>query len=41
MNAEWLVKAVETIKSGIADKLTKDNITFYRVKDTARLILGE
>ena len=26
MNTEWILKAVETIKSGIADKLTKDNI---------------
>ena len=24
--AEWIVKAIETIKSGVADKLEKDNI---------------
>lgn len=33
MNTDWIVKAVETIKSGIADKLTKDNITIYKVGD--------
>lgn len=33
MNTEWILKAVETIKNGIADKLTKDNITIYKVKD--------
>ena len=30
MNTEWILKAVETIKNGIADKLTKDNITIYQ-----------
>lgn len=34
INAEWIIKAVETIKSGIADKLTKDNLTIYKVGDT-------
>lgn len=29
--AEWIVKAVETIKSGIADKLDKGNIKVYKV----------
>lgn len=33
MNMEWLKKAIETIKAGIADKLQKDNITIYRVKN--------
>lgn len=41
MNAEWLVKAVETIKSGIADKLTKDNITVYRVGTIIRVDIKE
>ena len=27
--AEWIVKAIETIKSGVADKLEKDNIKVY------------
>ena len=34
-------KLAQTIKNDITDKLTKRNITFYRVKDTTRLILGE
>ena len=29
--AEWIVKAIETIKSGIADKLEKDDAKVYRV----------
>ena len=33
MSAEWILKAVEVIKSGIADKLTKDNVTIYSVGD--------
>lgn len=31
MDTEWLSKAVQTIKDGIADKLEKDNIKVYRV----------
>ena len=41
MNTEWIIKAVETIKNGIADKLTKDNITIYRVKDIVRIDIKE
>lgn len=37
MDLKWLEKAVETIKNGIADKLSKDNITVYRVKDIIRI----
>ena len=37
MNVEWIAKAVETIKSGLADKLTKDNVTIYRVKNIIRI----
>lgn len=29
--AEWVAKAVETIKSGIADKLDKGNIKVYKI----------
>ena len=29
--AEWIVKAIDTIKSGIADKLEKDNVKVYKV----------
>ena len=34
---EWMEQAIQTIQSGIADKLTKDNITIYRVKDIIRI----
>ena len=37
MDLMWLEKAIETIKSGIADKLSKDNITVYRVKNIIRI----
>lgn len=30
-------KAIETINAGIADKLQKDNITIYRVKNIIRI----
>ena len=32
-DAEWLRKAVQTIIAGIADKLFKDNVTVYKVKE--------
>lgn len=35
--AEWIVKAVETIKSGIADRLEKDNVKVYRVVNVIRI----
>ena len=41
MNTEWILKAVETIKSGVADKLMKDNITIYRVKNIIRIDIKE
>ena len=41
MNTEWILKAVETIKNGISDKLTKDNITIYRVKNIIRIDIKE
>lgn len=31
MDTEWLSKAVQTVKDGIADKLEKDNAKVYRV----------
>ena len=38
MNVEWLAKAIEVIKSGMADKLMKDGIIVYRVtKDRIRV----
>lgn len=41
MNTNWLEKAVETIRSGIADKLSKDNVTVYRVKNIIRIDIKE
>ena len=35
--AEWIVKAIETIKSGVADKLEKDNVKVYRVVNVIRI----
>ena len=37
MNAEWILKAVEIIKSGVADKLSNGNITVYRVNKIIRI----
>ena len=37
MDLKWLATAIETIKNNIADKLTKDNITIYRVKNIIRI----
>lgn len=38
---EVIPETVETIKSGIADKLTKDNITIYRVNNIIRIDIKE
>ena len=37
MDMEWLSEALYVIRQGIADKLSKDNITVYRVKDIIRV----
>lgn len=41
MDMEWLAKAVEAIRSGIADKLSKGDITVYRVKNIIRIDIKE
>ena len=41
IDATWLLKAIETIHSGIADKLQKDNIAVYRVKNIIRVDVKE
>lgn len=41
MDMEWLAKAVETIRSGIADKLSKGDVTVYRVKNIIRIDIKE
>lgn len=37
IDMEWMKNAIEAIKSGIADKLSKDNVTIYRVKNIIRI----
>ena len=37
----WLNKAIETIQNKIADKLSKDNVTVYRVKNIIRVDIKE
>lgn len=37
MDTAWLKKAIEVIKSGVADKLSKDDVTVYRVKNIIRV----
>ena len=41
MDMIWLEKAIETIRAGIADKLSKDNVTVYRVKNIIRIDVKE
>jgi len=37
MDMEWLSKAIETIQNGIADKLSKGDVTVYRVVNIIRV----
>lgn len=37
MNAEWILKAMETIKSGLCEKLEKGNITVYKCGKIIRI----
>lgn len=41
MDMTWMKSAIDTIKSGIADKLSKDNVTIYRVKNIIRIDIKE
>lgn len=41
MDVKWLEKAINAIKGGVADKLCKDNITVYRVKNIIRVDIKE
>lgn len=41
MDFVWLKRAIDTIRNGIADKLSKDNITIYRVKNLIRIDIKE
>lgn len=37
MNAEWIVKAVEAIKSGLCEKLENGDITVYKCGTIIRI----
>lgn len=41
IDTAWLTKAIETVKSRVADKLFKDNITIYRVGEVIRIDIKE
>lgn len=41
IDTEWLAKALEMIRNRICDKLIKDNVTVYRVKNTIRIDIKE
>lgn len=41
IDTDWLSKAIETIQNKIADKLSKDNVTVYRVKNIIRVDIKE
>ena len=37
LNSEWLNKAIEVISSGIASRLTKDDVTVYKAGAIIRI----
>lgn len=41
MDVNWLTEAVAIISKGMADRLTKGNITVYRVKNIIRVDIKE
>lgn len=41
IDTDWLTEAVTLISKGVADKLTRDNITVYRVKNIIRVDIKE
>ena len=41
IDTDWLAEAVTLISKGVADKLTKENITVYRVKNIIRIDIKE
>lgn len=41
IDTNWLADAVALISKGVADKLTKENITVYRVKNIIRVDIKE
>ena len=41
VDTNWLTEAVSIISKGMADRLTKGNITVYRVKNIIRVDIKE
>lgn len=41
MDMEWLQRALDTIRSGVVDKLSKGNVMVYRVKNVIRIDIKE
>lgn len=41
IDAEWLNKAVESIKSGFVNKIEKDNIVIYKCGKIIRIDIKE
>lgn len=41
VDTNWLTEAVAVISKGTADRLTKGNITVYRVKNIIRIDIKE
>ena len=41
LTAEWIVKAIEVIEAGIANRLEKDNVIIYRCGKIIRIDIKE
>lgn len=41
IDTNWLTEAVDIISKGVADRLTKGNITVYRVVNIIRIDIKE
>ena len=41
LTAEWIIKAIELIRSGIANRLEKDNVIIYRCGKVIRIDIKE
>ncbi len=37
MDAEWILKAIETVKSGLCENLEKGNVTVYKCGKIIRI----
>ena len=41
LTAEWIIQAIEVIKTGIANRLEKDNVIIYRCGKIIRIDIKE